>query len=451
MNKILVVAGREYKAAVRTKSFVISLLVMPLLMFGGAGVQILLESHADIKDKIFAVIDRTPGEVIYPELQKAAQKRNENDIFDPKTNEQIKPKFVLIRVPPSEDSPHAREEQRLAVSQQVRDTQIWGFVEIGRDVCQLFSASARASAGLGAKKDDRRALRYQTNHLTYEAFPLWLQTHLPLAILHQGAGINLDENKLATMDLLALQREGLTEERNGKTVEPTLINQIARLIVPAALTALMFMMIMLSSTSGMHGVVEEKMQRIAEVLLGSISPFQLMLGKLMGLMAVSLTVAAVYLSGAYGLAYHYGVAEYLGPSILAWFVLFQVLAIVMYGSLFLAVGSAATDIKETQTLVMPIILLACLPMFVLRNALDDPNGSLVVAASFFPPVTPMLMMARIAISPGPVWWQPVLGVLLTLGVTILCVYAAGRIFRVGILMQGKGARLGQLFRWVIRG
>jgi ABC-2 type transport system permease protein len=123
----------------------------------------------------------------------------------------------------------------------------------------------------------------------------------------------------------------------------------------------------------------------------------------------------------------------------------------MYGSIFLAIGAAASDVKETQTLVLPVILLACIPMFVLRNALENPNHPLVVWTSFLPPVTPMLMMVRIAISPGPVWWQPWLSVTLAIATTIACVYAAGRIFRIGILMQGKGARFGQVLNWAFRG
>jgi ABC-2 type transport system permease protein len=448
VNKVLVVAMREYKAAVHTKSFLVSVLLMPVMMFGGAGVQVLLQSHPDTKDKVFAVIDRTPGELIYPLLQKAAEKRNETKVFDPDTKRQIKSKFILEKVSPQSDI----KKQRLELSNQVRDEKYWGFLEIGPDVCKAAVPGVSSREGpKKAEEDDGRALRYQTSHVTSEDFPQWAQTQLLLAVMGKRMGVTLDEESLNQSASLALKREGLSEERNGEIVDPPLLNQIARFIVPAALVALMFMMIMLSSTPAMHGVVEEKMQKIAEVLLGSLSPFQLMLGKLAGLMSVSLTVAAVYLGGAYWAANHYGVAETLPVPILLWFVVFQVLAILMYGSLYLAVGAAASDTKETQTLVMPIIMVVCIPMFILRSALEDPNSPMVMGASFFPPITPMLMMARIAISPGPIWWQPYLAVVLTLAVTALCVYAAGRIFRVGILMQGKGARISQLVQWIIHG
>ena len=100
---------------------------------------------------------------------------------------------------------------------------------------------------------------------------------------------------------------------------------------------------------------------------------------------------------------------------------------------------------------LPVMLLVCLPLFFLGNIMREPNSAIARGLSFFPFSTPMLMIARIASPPGLPWWEPTLGVLLVLATTVLCVWAAGRIFRVGILMQGKGARLGDLARWVLQG
>src|SRR5437763_9772743 len=120
-----------------------------------------------------------------------------------------------------------------------------------------------------------------------------------------------------------------------------------------ALMLLLFMVVMMGSTPLMQGVVEEKMQRIAEVLLGSLTPFQLMLGKLIGMTGVSLTIATAYLGGMYWAAVHFQFAAYISPGLLAWFLLFQALAGLMYGSLFAAIGAACTDMKETQNLLWP--------------------------------------------------------------------------------------------------
>jgi ABC-2 type transport system permease protein len=472
MHKVLMVALRDYKAAVRSKSFLVSLLMMPVLMFGGAAVQIFLEKRPDTQDKKFAVIDRTPGQAIFPGLKEEVGKRNKDRAFDNDTHKQIRAQFILEPITPSENNSQAIEEQRLALADLVRQEKYWGFVDIGSDIEDNLKVPGMGQLARGwmgsiipqpstakdqhartpetARPDDRRSLRYHTNHPTFEEFPSWLQGALIYAVMSHKSGVKVEKTDQSAW---VLKREGLPhrDPLTGKITDPPVINQIAQFLVPAVLVLVMFMMIMISSTPAMHGVVEEKMQRIAEVLLGSVSPFQLMLGKLLGVLAVSLTMAAVYLGGIYLAAMYYGLTEFLSSEVLAWFLVFLVLAVTMYGSIFLAIGAAASDIKETQTLVLPVILLACIPMFVLRHALENPNHPLVVWTSFLPPVTPMLMMVRIAISPGPVWWQPLLSVALAIATTIACVYAAGRIFRVGILMQGKGARLGQILSWVFRG
>src|SRR5205085_7000706 len=131
---------------------------------------------------------------------------------------------------------------------------------------------------------------------------------------------------------VSLKSKGLTtrDPETGKPREPSDQSQIASLLVPAGLMMLMFMVVLMGATPLMQGVVEEKMQRIAEVLLGSVRPFPLMMGKLVGMAGVSLTIAAVYLSGAYWAAHHYGFAEYVGVELLLWFVLYQTLAALMF-------------------------------------------------------------------------------------------------------------------------
>jgi ABC-2 type transport system permease protein len=205
--------------------------------------------------------------------------------------------------------------------------------------------------------------------------------------------------------------------------------------------------------------VEEKMQRISEVLLGSVGPFQLMLGKLLGTVGVATTLAVVYLGSAFALlgtsralgAQYYGFGDFLTLPVLAWFLAFLTLGVLMYGSLFVAIGAACTSVQETQTLLMPVMVLAMIPLFVMVQVILEPDSALATGISLIPTATPMLMVIRVAIPPGIPLWQPVVGVVLVLLTTLLLVWAAGRIFRVGILMQGKGANLGQMMKWVFRG
>jgi ABC-2 type transport system permease protein len=92
-----------------------------------------------------------------------------------------------------------------------------------------------------------------------------------------------------------------------------------------------------------------------------------------------------------------------------------------------------------------------LPLFVWINVAREPTSTFSTVTSLIPTATPMLMILRVAVPPGVAWWQPVLGLVLMLFTTMMLVYVAGRIFRVGILMQGKGASVRDLARWIIRG
>ena len=123
----------------------------------------------------------------------------------------------------------------------------------------------------------------------------------------------------------------------------------------------------------------------------------------------------------------------------------------MFGSLFIAVGAACTDIKETQSLLMPVMMLAVFPMFFLVKVIQEPDGAVATGLSFFPFATPSIMVARTAIPPGTPIWQPILGIVIVLVTTLFCVWVASRIFRVGLLMQGKGASFVELAKWVWKG
>ena len=97
----------------------------------------------------------------------------------------------------------------------------------------------------------------------------------------------------------------------------------------------------------------------------------------------------------------------------------------------------------------PVMLAVILPMLIWPVILKNPNGLLAVGLSLFPPATPMLMTLRLALQPGPPLWQPLLALVLTTATTLACVWAAGKVFRTGILMQGKSATFREMLRWVL--
>jgi ABC-2 type transport system permease protein len=134
-----------------------------------------------------------------------------------------------------------------------------------------------------------------------------------------------------------------------------------------------------------------------------------------------------------------------------WFLAFQILAVLMFGSLFMAVGAACNQLKEAQSMLLPLWLIMMLPMFVWFQVVGDPTGSFATWLSFVPPGTPLLMVLRLSSSAAVPWWQPALGIVVMLAATWLCVFAAARVFRIAILAQGKTPRLVELLRWAMRG
>jgi ABC-2 type transport system permease protein len=126
-----------------------------------------------------------------------------------------------------------------------------------------------------------------------------------------------------------------------------------------------------------------------------------------------------------------------------------VLAIMLYGSLYMAVGSACSELKDAQSLMLPIMMLSMFPAFVWTAVVQNPSSAVSVGMSLFPPASPFLMLMRLALRPAPPLWQVLLAVLLTIGSALLCVWAAAKIFRTGLLMQGKAPSFRELARWVM--
>ena len=249
-----------------------------------------------------------------------------------------------------------------------------------------------------------------------------------------------------------LDRLGLlTRDDDGNVAPARISDPVRNFVTPMILMALMFLIVISTASPLLNSVMEEKMTRISEVLLGSVSPFELMAGKLLGVVGVSLVLSTVYLSGAYGFAVYHGYGDAVTIGQIVWFIVYLVLAMLIYGSLFIAIGAAATDLKDAQALMTPCMLIFMSPMFIWMPVLRAPGSTLAVTSSLVPFATPVLMTLRMALTPAPPAWQIALGFVLTLAATAFFVWAGGRIFRVGILMQGKSATFAEMWRWVRAG
>jgi ABC-2 type transport system permease protein len=441
MRKIFVVALREYFAAVKTKSFLISLVLLPIMMSAGLIAQRLGEKIGDTSTKTIAIIDRS-GE-LYDAIQAGVNKRNTTGISD-ETGRQVRARFQLEKITPVDwnDAP-AADQQRLQLSNRVRSGELLAFVEIGPDVLKPITSES----------DPRMQIRYSTNRPTYRDFVSLLQTALPPAVFDkrlEAAGMSYQKLKPLLAQPYVSDR-GLASGENGQVAFESQNGQIAPFLVPIVLVLLMFVVVIVGASPMTANIIEEKQLRIAEVLLGSLSPFELMMGKLLGGVGVALTLGAIYFGGAYYIAMRKGMVGYLPGWAIICFILFTIIGVLIYGSMFVAAGAAVTNVKEAQTMIMPVMLIIVLPISLIGNMIQDPSGVLATTASFFPISAPMVMSARIAIPPGVPAWQIILSAMGSLATMVALVWAAGRIFRVGILMQGKAANYAELARWIVRG
>ena len=430
-RKIRTVAVTEFLQSVRSKAFIIGVLVVPAI----AGISALVPKFAgDEMDKLerrVAVVDETGR--LYPMLSLVADQWNAAQVGKDGT---IKgPRFRLEQVPVAANT--RAEDVRVALSDRVRNKEIFAFVELPK---ALF--------------EDVPKIRYYTDSPTFQPLPRWLEEVVSrLVIAERLRNTNVDpQTMLALVREISLDRLGLiSRTEDGRVAAAKVSDPVRSFVTPFVLMMLMFLIVVSTASPLLNSVMEEKMTRISEVLLGSLSPFDLMLGKLLGVIGVSVALSTVYLSGAYAFAVYHGYGDAVTPGQIAWFVVYVILAMMIFGSLFIAIGAAATDLKDAQALMTPGMMLFMAPVFIWMPVLRAPGSTLAIVASLVPFATPMLMTLRMALSPAPAAWQIALGFVLTLATSLFFVWAGGRVFRVGILMQGKSATFAEMWRWVRAG
>lgn len=204
----------------------------------------------------------------------------------------------------------------------------------------------------------------------------------------------------------------------------------------------------------MNGVIEEKTNRVIEVMVSSVAPSLLLGGKLLGVGLAGLTQFFVWVACLGGLATVGAAAPTLGsglpempPEVPALFVVYFLLGYFLYGALYVAIGAAVSSQHEAQSLVFPVALLLVAGMMFFPAVLARPDSGLATALSLVPFWTPLLMFLRVTVLTPPAW-QITLSILLTLATTVALTWAASRIYRIGILMYGKRPTLPEIMRWV---
>jgi ABC-2 type transport system permease protein len=430
MDRALTIAKTEFLALVKTKFFILSVLLVPVMIGASIGFQVLAQKRLDKEDRAIAVIDHTG--VLFASLARSAEEHaRDGGSGDGTPGPRFVPRAVDL-------AGRSAQDVKLDLSREVKAKALFGYVEIPAAVLDP-----------NAPKD--LSVDYYTETPSYDDLPRWLQRTLSVEIARQRfqrASVDPDlaaklsrTTPVSTLGLLARSADG--------SVQPAKkVNQIETLALPFAMMYILFLAVMMNAPHMMTAVVEEKMSRISEVLLASATPFQILAGKLIGITAVSVALSAVYLGGGAYVAISFGQVGLVQPVLLGWFLVFLICAVLMFGSVFLAIGASSSDLKDAQSMMQPAMFFLLIPIFLSTVIIRSPSSMVSVVSSMIPTATPFLMLMRLALTPPPPMWQVLLSLALTMGTTVLFIWAAGRIFRIGLLMQGKPPNLPELLKWI---
>lgn len=419
MKKTWIIIEREYLTRVRKKTFVISTLLFPLLyvaLIGGMG----FIAEKSKETLTVAVIDSSgyfTKEAIEAENQ-----------VDPSSS------LVLLRNAPEQ-------------SKQEEENGYDGYIEIpslnwqqGNDslVFKTYKSYGSASTGVVEAKLNR----------------IWRR------LLNDSLQLDMRKQMIMAQSKIGLVTKNISDEQaNSATAEG--IGYFAGFLV--------YFILLIYGSQVMMGVMEEKTNRIAEVIVSSVRPFQMMLGKILGIGAVALTQFLIWIVFVF-VVYNVGIksgtsmgfmAEAVGgvqrmigsvnvPLILGCFAFYFLGGFFFYASLYGAIGSAVNeDMREAQSLSFPITMLVILSIAIMTAAVANPTGPVAVWGSIIPFSSPIVMMARIPYGvPGTVpLWQLGLSMALLIAGFLFTVWFAGKIYRTGILMYGKKVTWKEMIRW----
>jgi ABC-2 type transport system permease protein len=195
-------------------------------------------------------------------------------------------------------------------------------------------------------------------------------------------------------------------------------------------------------------MVEEKSSRVVEVLLSAVSPMELMAGKLLGQMAVSLIGMGLYIAMGIAMLASFALFGLFDFSLIFYLVIFFVITYLMVGSLMMAVGASVNDMKEANGLLTPLMIVFMIPWILWMPISRDPGSTLSVAMSFIPPLNTFAMLLRMASNVPPPLWQVWISIMIGVGSAFCALWIAAKIFRIGLLVHGKPPNFATLLRWV---
>lgn len=423
MNKLGAVIRREYIARVRSKWFLFGTIMVPLLMVGAMALPILLFTREAQREIDVSVVDAS-GAVLGALLQTTAF-REGNFHF----------------VPAPRGDPQAALE---TLDRWVLERRLAGYLYIPAGILAGDTADEAAEARFWAQEGGSSFAAER------------LQAALTAAV-QQVRARTLGLEQAAVERLIRpvkLAAYSVNQEGEARSQEKALATA-------HVLGMLVYMAVLIYGAMMLRAAVAEKASKTVEIILSSVRPWELMLGKTLGVGAVGLTqigvwllVAAVlllYVSGAGALA-EPGFLEGLplGFDTLVLFLGLFITGYFLFGGLYAAVGSIASNEQEASQLQVPVTILAVIPILIIPIALNAPGGTTAVVLSWVPFFAPVLFLVRYVLGTVAAWEIALVFALQILSV-LLIAWLGGRIYRLGLLMTGKRPTLPELVRWIRHG
>lgn len=442
MNKIYLIAQREFLTRVQKKTFLLTTILLPLFIFAFYALMIYFQVKTGNNTKI-AIVDKA-------------------DIFNGKFSQDDEIEYKLVGA--AMTTPQLNELVDLK--------KFDGYVVIPAD----FKLNGKDTLQLSSGK----SIGMMTREKIQGKFEKVLQEKRLLSL-------NITKNQLDS-----IQAGNKIRFANISGKEDSESTVTISYVIGVVSGMLIYMLLFIYGSMVMRGVMEEKTSRIAEVIVSSVKPFQLMMGKITGIGAVGILQFMIWIVLVIGLQMvllpllfpelmHHtsqiavqpagvraaqavqengGVGAILDglrqlniPLIVGCFVFYFLGGYLLYSAMFAAVGSAVNeDPQDAQSLMMPIMMPIIFGMVIMFKAVNEPTSSLAIFGSLFPLTSPIVMMARIAYGvPDTVpYWQLIISALLLIGGFLGTTWFAGKIYRTGILMYGKKITWKEMIKWVVR-
>ena len=449
MRKILLVAQREFIASVSTKAFIIGLLIMPVMI----GVMAIVFPRL-LNPRNF----KTRGEVVVIDQSGRAM----NDIKDAFLPERIAARREALARQLLNQAPAEVQQIAGRGSAQIATAAFAGAPDVrvieapaGGDLQsqKAWLLETSTTPRLAVIVIQKNAVMSDSGtYGGYESYVPVNSDDRAMNEIHQGLEEGIVNARTRARGVDRADAEAIVRVPRGRSTTVTKGNERATVrginqMLPIVFVALMFMGVMTGGQGLMTSTVEEKSSRVMEVMLSALSPLELLVGKLIGHFGVSMIMLGVYIALGFAVLVSFALFGLINPWLLPYLVIFFVLSYLTYGALMVSVGAVVNDMREAQSLMMPLMLVLTFPFWVWLPISQNPNSAFSVVLSFLPPINAFAMLIRLTSTAPPPWWQVWASIAAGLCGVVAALWFASRVFKIGLLMYGKPPNFATLVRW----